>query len=318
MKAIFPTCIALVMSFSLPQANAQNAKTTKDKSVKSEETIVIDKAKGRTIIEIKDGDVIINGDKVASTDAGNSLRKKIIIHNDGYKGDMPLFIEKELSETGRKAMLGVYTKPADGRNNGAAIDRVMPGSSADKAGLENGDVITHINNQKINNGKELSEAIAQYNAGDNIEISYERDGKASKSSASLSKAHNTIARTFTIPDDLNERYIPNPMVRPFMYDIGDMAMDASPKMGIEAEDIPNDKGVLVTEVYPNSAAAKAGIQKGDIILKMNNETVVSVDDLQENITLSKRNTKIPLEYTRNGKSLNSNIIFSNPVKKKKL
>lgn len=318
MKAIFPTCIALAMSFSLPLANAQNAKATKDKSVKSEETIVIDKAKGRTIIEIKDGDVIINGDKVARTDAGNNLRKKIIIHNDGYEGDMPLFIDKELNEPGKKAMLGVFTKPSDKQSVGAEIDRVMPGSAADKAGLENGDVITHINNQKVNSGKQLSEAIAQYNAGDKIEISYERDGKACKSSASLSKANNTIARTFTIPDDLNERYIPNPMVRPFMYDISDMAMDASPKMGIEGTDIPNDKGVLVTEVYPNSAAANAGIQKGDIIRKMNNEAVVSVDDLQENITLSKRNTKIPLEYTRNGKSLNSNIIFSNPVKKKKL
>jgi serine protease Do len=54
---------------------------------------------------------------------------------------------------------------------------VIPGGPADKAGLNEGDIITKINNDKIAANKSLSNIISQYKVGDKVKITYLRDSK---------------------------------------------------------------------------------------------------------------------------------------------
>ena len=68
--------------------------------------------------------------------------------------------------------------------NGAVITRVQPGSPADAAGLQAGDVITALNGAAIT-GDELAAAVAAYAAGDAVTISVERDGESLDLDATL-------------------------------------------------------------------------------------------------------------------------------------
>jgi serine protease Do len=54
---------------------------------------------------------------------------------------------------------------------------VIPGSPADKAGLQDGDIVTKIDNNKISSTQSLSSIISKYKVGDRVKLTYIRDGK---------------------------------------------------------------------------------------------------------------------------------------------
>jgi putative serine protease PepD len=60
--------------------------------------------------------------------------------------------------------------------DGAVIDSVLPDSPAAKAGLEKGDVITAVDDQKISDGQSLIVQIRTHQPGDTITLTLERDG----------------------------------------------------------------------------------------------------------------------------------------------
>jgi hypothetical protein len=53
---------------------------------------------------------------------------------------------------------------------------VLKGSPAQSAGLQSGDIITWVNNQQIDQNNDLGDAIAAYNAGDTVTLTYLRSG----------------------------------------------------------------------------------------------------------------------------------------------
>lgn len=98
-------------------------------------------------------------------------------------------IAKDLIENGYvtgKAYMGVWL---DDRYNamvaqyynmplGAYVSKVESGSAADKAGLEEGDVITRVGDQDVTGPTDLRSAIRQYAAGDTAEITVYRAGES--------------------------------------------------------------------------------------------------------------------------------------------
>jgi membrane-associated protease RseP (regulator of RpoE activity) len=80
--------------------------------------------------------------------------------------------------------LGVAVAGANG-TDGARVVEVVPGSPADDAGLEVGDVITAIDGTEVTDGAELADAIQGGSAGDEVEITYERDGSSATTTAEL-------------------------------------------------------------------------------------------------------------------------------------
>jgi len=69
-------------------------------------------------------------------------------------------------------------------------------------------------------------------------------------------------------------------------------------------DLPEDaKGVLVGDVVKDSPAEVAGIKRGDVISKVNNEEVVSPEELQDKIRSIKVGENANIEISRNGKTL---------------
>lgn len=317
---------ALSLCLSVP-AIAQNKTTTKTPKQKKEETVIIKKDGNnpQTVIEVKDGDVFVNGEKVASSNVSQGY-KKIIIDNNSDMPETNVFEEEnrfgDAPAVNRKAMLGVFTAQADENEKGATVQRVMPNSAAEKAGLEAGDRITKVNSENVTGPKALTEIISGHEAGDKVAITYERKGKTNTADVTLKKAApEKFSRVYRYgPGDMgnNEDFsFPNPL-RSFMFDVNDDPSAFRPKLGVLAEDRMDGEGVTINTVKPGTPAEKAGLQKDDILTRLDNEKIGSVDDLQDILRSVKPSEKIKVQYQRNGKTATAELSFPKPTRKKDL
>jgi uncharacterized protein len=86
---------------------------------------------------------------------------------------------------------------------------------------------------------------------------------------------------------------------------------AQKKLGLQAQDLtaelakllesPQQKGALVTEVMLGGAAMKAGLQRGDIITKANEQAITSTDDLESALQSARSGAQLKLEVIKKGK-----------------
>jgi S1-C subfamily serine protease len=64
--------------------------------------------------------------------------------------------------------------------------------------------------------------------------------------------------------------------------------------------VTQDKGVLIVQIVPNSPAAKAGLQSGDVIQKVGDQSVATAAEVQERVEASKIGIMLNLEVNRKG------------------
>ena len=67
--------------------------------------------------------------------------------------------------------------------------------------------------------------------------------------------------------------------------------------------VPEVNGVLVLRVLPNTAAAKAGLRRGDVILQMNGQTITSAEQLQQLVEDSQRGETLQVKVQRGNKTM---------------
>ncbi len=77
--------------------------------------------------------------------------------------------------------------------------------------------------------------------------------------------------------------------------------------------LPVTEGVYVAEVSTGSAAAEVGLQAGDVVIRVNNATVKTVAQLQEQVARFRPGDKIRLTYMRSGKEQSVDVVLKNEV-----
>ena len=168
----------------------------------------------------------------------------------------------------RRGLLGVsisdFTKEsaeAYGMENtdGALIQEIVPESAAEKAGLEVGDVVIKIDNEKIQGAAELRNSVGMKRSGDKVKLTVLRDGKKRTITATLGSI-DTIS--IANADDIHP---------------GLQGAEFSNYKG-NADSFVND-AVLVNSVEPNSQAAANGLRPNDVITAVNRIPVTSTQEL---------------------------------------
>jgi len=94
--------------------------------------------------------------------------------------------------------LGVAVAGANS-TEGARVVEVVPGSPADDAGLQVGDVITAVDGTDVTDGAALAAAIQGYRAGDEVKITYDRDGTSATATAELADRSQSASPTTSPP-----------------------------------------------------------------------------------------------------------------------
>lgn len=164
----------------------------------------------------------------------------------------------------RRGLLGVSISPIDAAaaealnasvDSGALITEVVADSAAEKAGLQVQDIIVEVNHKKINNARELSNAIGLMTAGDKVSITYIRSGESRTVRAELGQRVATITRGADIHEGLAGAEFATNSV-------------ATSRGGIE-----------VAAVEADSPAAQRGLRNGDIIIAVNRNVVRTIADL---------------------------------------
>ena len=183
---------------------------------------------------------------------------------------------------------------------GALISNVFPDSPAAKGGLKSGDIVRKFDGQVIGDSHELPTLVARLPVGKRIAIEVLRDGgpKAleivlgemeegeKQAEASLSKSSDELGITVRpiTPEEALEQGMPQPE-------------SGKPGSG------KGQRGVLVVSVDPSSSVAQVGIQPGDVLLKVNDDTINGVDDFVNASRKTKKGGVIRLYIWREGASI---------------
>ena len=277
-----------------------------------------EKKETETLTVITDGDkVIINGvpaDKWKDEDLEKLSHKKVKINvhgKDGFEFNMPPFEFETEVKMSNGSFLGVLTEKAE---KGVKITEVTKESAAAKAGLQSNDIITKVNDSKIESSSELVEAIHSFKPDTKITITYLRDGKENTTTAVLGKRKETDIKSFKMDGGDFNFHMPKmpdfPKSFPFEYHNG----GGRPRLGIEIEDLEEGNGVKVTDVDDEMVAGKSGLKEDDIITEINGKDIKSVDDLKTKLKELKEGETFKMGIKRGGKSQSIDIKFPKKLK----
>jgi serine protease Do len=156
-----------------------------------------------------------------------------------------------------------------GADYGVVVSEVVPGGPADKAGLNRGDVITHVDGTEIHEGDRLVDIIANTSIGKEIPIHYIRDKEPGQTMVRVEERTKIFPQlgggvTGEEPGDEAEARL------------GLSLEELTPAMVRSMRLDPDDSGLIVRSVEPGSFAADIGVQRGDVILEFNNQRVASL------------------------------------------
>lgn len=177
-------------------------------------------------------------------------------------------------------------------NQGVVVSGVTEQGSAQKAGLQAGDIVLSFNRQPIDNTKNLSRLIAETKIGTPAPIEIWRSGQKQTltvpielmpEETPLSAAKETASDAAETPDNGESLNI-----------IGFTVKEISPELAERYKLAPSTSGVVVTDILPNSDASRKGIKIGDIIVKIDKRNIIGESAFHEYVNDARRENNRPV------------------------
>ncbi|HEX4232907.1 MAG TPA: Do family serine endopeptidase [Caldimonas sp.] len=230
------------------------------------------------------------------------INSQIYSRNGGFQGvsfaipiNVALKVKDQIVATGKAqhGRLGVTVQDlnqslADSfglkRPDGALISNVMPDSAAAAAGLKSGDVITEVNGEPVVRSGELSSLIGMAAPGEHVKLKVWRDHSERTIEAKLGTAEKE-------PKQLADAGA--------SADSGSLGLTLRPLTRDERQQAKIDSGLVVEDV--DGAAARAGIQTGDVLLAINGKPVQSIEQVKS--VLAAKPKSVALLVQREGERI---------------
>jgi len=195
---------------------------------------------------------------------------------------------------GRGVEIGASVRDLSERDKehaGVVVDDVRPGSPAERAGLERGDIIVEFDGEAVRSARQFTRLVQETATGRTVTATVVRAG--ARKNIQITPAEGQ-ERTLIDGDRLRERLgdawrmyerMP-PLNFDFDFDLP-FAFEQRGRLGVSVQELTPQlaayfgvkDGLLVTAVADDQPAARAGIKAGDIITKINDRAVHSPQDL---------------------------------------
>lgn len=237
------------------------------------------------------------GDTPEADKSGKEMRKVMIFRSGGSW----LGVQIADVDAARAKELGLKEEM------GAEVQSVSPGSPAEEAGLKEGDVITEYQGTRIEGVAQLTRLVHETPAGRNATVKFMRDGAARTAQVKVGARdgehdgdtgkHVEVLggpHGFTKvwhqsgDDETPDVDVENLDEVPNLINLSGL-MGGRPRLGVNVDTvgkqlaeyfgIKQGHGVLVTSVTKDSPGAAAGLKAGDVIVKVEDESIEDVSDL---------------------------------------
>ncbi len=219
---------------------------------------------GGPLLNIK-GEVVGINSAIISGSSGGNVGIGFAIPINMVKSILPQLKEKGAVTRG---WLGVMIQKITpelaesfklGTSEGALVGDVIPGSPAEKAGIQRGDVIVKFGNEDVKIMETLPKIVAAVPPGNTVDVVVIREGK---------EVHLPV--TIAVLKDEETRVA---ALDPFGIQTQDITPEIAQTMKLDSEE-----GVLVSDVTPGEAGGESGLRRGDVITEVNR---TKVHDKQE-------------------------------------
>jgi serine protease Do len=176
---------------------------------------------------------------------------------------------------------------------GALVAQVNDDTPASKAGIKVGDVIEKFDGKAVDKMRDLPRIVAETGIGKKVDIVLLRDGKTITISTTVGQFDET--QTANLQGDEGEHA--NRMAS-LGLSLAPLNADARKRLGIQK----NVDGVLISKVRDGSPASDGGVQAGDVIVKVNGQSVGRPEEVIEQVKglKSSDNKSILLLLNRHG------------------
>ncbi|MBA2301229.1 MAG: PDZ domain-containing protein [Acidobacteria bacterium] len=230
--------------------------------------------------------------------------------------------------TSGSSRIGVSVSDVDATKatGGVMIETVEEGSAAEKAGLKNGDVVVEFDGERVRSVRQFTRLVGETPSGRQVAAAVMRDGK--RVTVNVEPREASAFRVFDdnrwqTLDNLREYVRPMPVPSPaaprppsapraprppaldgFLWSTGN-------QLGVTVNGISEQlkeyfgvkDGVLVASVTEGSAAGKAGVKAGDVIVSVNGSTIEDASGLRREMQRLDAGEDFTLNIVRDQKSM---------------
>jgi len=173
---------------------------------------------------------------------------------------------------------------------GVLIADVIPGSTAERSGLQPGDVVTDLDGEHVDDVPHYFEHMYRKRVGDVVVVSLNREGKTIRKELALSALMADVPSDEAIEPDLGR--VPR---------LGIICSQLA-KSQIEKSHLRSRTGILV-QSRSSGGDLKSDLARGDVIRSVNRTPVSTVDDVRSILEKLRPGTPVVLQIERNGQLL---------------
>ncbi len=171
---------------------------------------------------------------------------------------------------------------------GIVVNEVFAGEPAAIAGIQSGDIITHIGNERLTSTNQLSRVVASFTPGEEVMIHIIRDGEPLRLPVLLGIKKETLVKASRPPTAAEI----------------DLGIDVSPvtEALVQQFALKQDTGILVVHVVPGGIASSEGLRKGDVIQEVNRVAVPTMREFRQTLEAIRPGETILLRILREART----------------
>jgi serine protease Do len=169
--------------------------------------------------------------------------------------------------------------------NGAMVAGVTDGGPAEKAKIRGGDIILKFDGQDVKEMHNLPRIVADAEVGKDVPVVLWREGKEVTVETVLAERPADVDLASTDAPGAKPADMTKPTdITGLGLKVAPVSQDLKDKFQLGAD----QKGVVITDVAPNTPAAERGLKPGDVIMEVQQAEVAAPADIQKQVDAARK------------------------------